>query len=172
MIVESSLKFFSKKLNETMKKYPAQEKEALATLTRLNAAQRVTLSNAVIVETDYSSLVQWATGTTNNICLARWQPKLCSYNAKIRFIKDVVNVTADLHSRMIENKDVDPIFLYNNMFYEHRRTIEVIQLARLISMDEFRRARETDEAIHCIRNKFEPSVSCILKIFSKFCRTS
>jgi len=88
------LGFFSKKLNDTQKRYPVTEQELLAIVETLKYFRHMLLGHKIIVRTDHKNLTH-PNSTHSSDRVLRQRLLLEDYGVDIEYIQGVKNVVAD-----------------------------------------------------------------------------
>ncbi|KAE9356037.1 hypothetical protein PF008_g3789 [Phytophthora fragariae] len=91
------LAFWSKKCNESQRKYPANRLELLSILLLLREYRTMILGPELHIHTDHLNLTY---GTFNNIQMMRWRLEIEEFGPHLQFIKGENNVVADALSRL------------------------------------------------------------------------
>jgi len=94
-----SIRFFSKKLNETQQCYPIMEQELLAIVETLKYFKHILLGHEIIVKTDRKNLTHPNSTHTLDRVL-RQQLLLEEYGVELQYIQGKRNVVADVLSRL------------------------------------------------------------------------
>ena len=94
-----SIRFFSKKLNETQQCYPIMEQELLAIVETLKYFKHILLGHEIIVKTDHKNLTHPNSTHTLDRVL-RQQLLLEEYGVELQYIQGKRNVVADVLSRL------------------------------------------------------------------------
>jgi hypothetical protein len=93
------LGFFSKKLNQTQKKYPVTEQELLAIVETIKYFKHMLLGHTIIVHTDHKNLTHPNSKHSSDRVL-RQRLVLEEYGIEINYIPGTTNVVADALSRL------------------------------------------------------------------------
>ncbi len=96
--VQKPVCYFSKKLNDTQRRYSTSDRETLALVLAVRAF-RTYLSVGNVVYTDHEPLKFIAKMAGTNQRLLRWSLELQPYNLDIRHISGKQNIIADYLSR-------------------------------------------------------------------------
>lgn len=91
--------YYSKKLNDTQRRYTIREKEMLAVIEGLNAFKHYLYGRHFIIRCDNKSVTELKTLDNPGDRIARWFAKLETYNYTFEHIKSGENIIADTLSR-------------------------------------------------------------------------
>jgi hypothetical protein len=93
------LGFFSKKLNQTQKKYPVTEQELLAIVETIKYFRHMLLGHQIVVHTDHKNLTHPNSKHTSDRVL-RQRLVLEEYGVELNYIAGDKNIVADALSRL------------------------------------------------------------------------
>jgi len=96
---DKPLGFFSKKLNDTQKRYPVPEQELLAIAETLKYFKHMLLGHKIVVRTDNKNLT-YPNSTHTSDRVLRQRLLLEEYGVDIEYIQGAKNVVADALSRL------------------------------------------------------------------------